>query len=107
MMKRILLVRRVMISARLLVRQAMAQNPPPSPLLRKGAVTSGGPVPWHDGAQGARAWIAPPPPSLGKGKAQERQGDLHRIQSDATTPDVAKTTLAVHRCTLSTCDCQV
>ena len=40
---------------------------------------------------------------FGKGKAQERQGHPHRIQSDPTTSDVAKAALTVQRCTLFAC----
>src|SRR5215831_18949943 len=106
MMKRILLARRVMISLLLLVRQAMTQRPPPSPLLIERAHDRR-PSPVAAGEQGLGRHGSSPLASPGKGKVQEREGYLHAIQSDPTTPDVAKTALAVQRSTLSQCDCKV
>src|SRR5262249_28214615 len=87
MMKRTLLVWRVMISSARLVRQAMTQTPPESPLLMR--ALSIFPVRSLVTRQG------------GKGEAQERQGYLHRFPPDPPPPDVAKPALTVGRGPLS------
>src|SRR5262249_13434728 len=93
MMKRTLLVWRVMISAARLVRQAMTQTPPESPLLI--SAFSIFPVRSLVTRQGD------------KGEPQERQGYLHRLHSDLTPPDVAKTALTVERDPLSAGNCEM